>query len=354
MQTAGRRQRVGVLGAGIIGLSTAVHILEKTQAEYGQGASAVEVTIIADRFSPHTTSDGSGGFWEPYQLCDTPVEKIRKWSEVTWLHMLELSTSPVAKEVATQLVSGYTLYTDGLPEHPFWKDTVLGFRDLTPEELKLFPFARWGFFNTTVQMDVKYYMNWLMRRFKERGGKVEFRTIKCLDEVKDQFDVIVNCFGVRAGQLVNDSKVMPLRGQLYRVKAPWIKHFYFVFSKEKPATHIFPLGDLVVVGGVVQEGNWNENVDRADSQDIWNRVTEFFPFIQNADVVNQWAGLRPGRTEVRLEAEVIAASDGKQIPVIHNYGHGGSGVTLHWGCAEDASALVLKHLKPLQTASSKL
>lgn len=77
MQTAGRRQRVGVLGAGIIGLSTAVHILEKTQAEYGQGASAVEVTIIADRFSPHTTSDGSGGFWEPYQLCDTPVEKIR-------------------------------------------------------------------------------------------------------------------------------------------------------------------------------------------------------------------------------------------------------------------------------------
>lgn len=40
----------------------------------------------------------------------------RKWSEVTWLHMLELSTSPVAKEVATQLVSGYTLYTDGLPE----------------------------------------------------------------------------------------------------------------------------------------------------------------------------------------------------------------------------------------------
>lgn len=42
----------------------------------------------------------------------------------------------------------------------------------------------------------------------------------------------------------------------------------------------FDRGDLVVVGGVVQEGNWNENVDRADSQDIWNRVTEFFPFIQ--------------------------------------------------------------------------
>lgn len=37
--------------------------------------------------------------------------------------------------------------------------------------------------------------------------------------------------------------------------------------------------------------------------------------LQNADVANQWAGLRPGRTEVRLEAEVIAASDGKQIPV---------------------------------------
>jgi D-amino-acid oxidase len=27
-------------------------------------------------------------------------------------------------------------------------------------------------------------------------------------------------------------------------------------------------------------------------------------------------------------------------PRVHNYGHGGSGVTLSWGCAEDTLALV--------------
>ena len=37
-----------------------------------------------------------------------------------------------------------------------------------------------------------------------------------------------------------------------------------------------------------------------------------------------------GRTEVRLDKEIISDKI-----VIHNYGHGGSGVTLSWGCAEE-------------------
>jgi D-amino-acid oxidase len=39
--------------------------------------------------------------------------------------------------------------------------------------------------------------------------------------------------------------------------------------------------------------------------------------------------LRPGRPSVRLEAEWIGDS-----LVVHNYGHGGAGVTLSWGCAD--------------------
>ena len=52
--------------------------------------------------------------------------------------------------------------------------------------------------------------------------------------------------------------------------------------------------------------------------------------IINAEIIEDIVGLRPGRTEVRLEKELISGKT-----VIHNYGHGGSGVTLSWGCAEE-------------------
>ena len=61
--------KVCVIGAGVIGLSSALRIIEQHPE--------VEVTVIADKFSPATTTDVSGGFWEPHLLGDTPQEKIR-------------------------------------------------------------------------------------------------------------------------------------------------------------------------------------------------------------------------------------------------------------------------------------
>lgn len=69
------KTRVCVLGAGVIGLSTALRIQEES-SDWGD-SPGVEVTLVADRFSPDTTSDGSGGFWEPYKLGNTPLACIR-------------------------------------------------------------------------------------------------------------------------------------------------------------------------------------------------------------------------------------------------------------------------------------
>lgn len=60
------------------------------------------------------------------------------------------------------------------------------------------------------------------------------------------------------------------------------------------------------------------------------------PGLKNVPTLFQWVGLRPGRPQVRLEPEVLP--NGKVI--IHNYGHGGCGVTVAWGCAEDVVELV--------------
>jgi D-amino-acid oxidase len=62
-----------------------------------------------------------------------------------------------------------------------------------------------------------------------------------------------------------------------------------------------------------------------------------FPSLRGARVVAQRVGLRPVRPSVRLEAEALP---GGRV-LWHNYGHGGAGVTLSWGCAAELTSAVL-------------
>ncbi|HEY2792992.1 MAG TPA: FAD-dependent oxidoreductase, partial [Micromonosporaceae bacterium] len=63
------------------------------------------------------------------------------------------------------------------------------------------------------------------------------------------------------------------------------------------------------------------------------RCAAIDPRLASARVLEHRVGLRPSRPSVRLEA---VAQNGRTV--IHNYGHGGSGVTLSWGCADDVVA----------------
>lgn len=65
--------------------------------------------------------------------------------------------------------------------------------------------------------------------------------------------------------------------------------------------------------------------------------------MQGAEVLSAWAGLRPARQSgVRLEVEQLPG--GRLL--VHNYGHGGSGHTLHWGCAGHVAELIAAQLSP--------
>lgn len=62
-------RKVAVVGGGIIGVSSALRVIETVPR--------VEVTIIADKFSPNTTGDGSAGFWSPYLIGNTPPSSVK-------------------------------------------------------------------------------------------------------------------------------------------------------------------------------------------------------------------------------------------------------------------------------------
>ncbi|KAL3873795.1 hypothetical protein ACJMK2_036880 [Sinanodonta woodiana] len=341
-----KKQQICVIGAGVMGLSSALHIQDVCPES--------DVTIIADKLSPNTTSDVSGGFWMPHLVGSTPPEKIRSWSQATWDHMTALAHSKEASELGACLVSGYLLSPVKLDLPLYW-DQVLGFRDVNQEEMAKFPGVKFGFFFTTVMIEVRCYLPWLMKRFKEKGGKVQQRRISSLNELSGQYDIVVNCPGVEARQLVGDKSVESVRGQIIRVKAPWLKTFLMVTNKNPDFldAYVFPGARKVVLGGIEQVGDWDLHHRDVDREYLWKTCTTLLPCLQNSEIVKDWTGLRPVRTSVRLEVEYIPLDD-RSMTVVHCYGHGGSGVTLHWGCAKEVADLVKRELNQRRRNLSKL
>ena len=57
-----------------------------------------------------------------------------------------------------------------------------------------------------------------MKKFKLNGGKVLQHKVKSLQELcGQQYNVVINCSGVQAHNLVDDNSVCPVRGQVIRV-----------------------------------------------------------------------------------------------------------------------------------------
>ena len=81
-------------------------------------------------------------------------------------------------------------------------------------------------------------------------------------------------------------------------------------------------------------GDWELGIRDEDNDLILEKVQAIWPDLDRDRIVGGAVGLRPSRTEVRLEEERIGG-----VRVIHNYGHGGAGVTLSWGCADEVVSI---------------
>jgi D-amino-acid oxidase len=170
------------------------------------------------------------------------------------------------------------------------------------------------------------YLGYLRRRAEAAGVTITRGRIGSLDGV--DAPVVVNCTGVGARELAADPSLVPVRGQVVIVANPGVTEFFV--SEADPPVYWFPQGDRLLLGGTAQTGDENTAPDPATAAAIVARCAEVDKRIAAAPVLEHRVGLRPTRPTVRLER------DGR---VIHNYGHGGAGVTLSWGCAREVVAL---------------
>src|SRR5262249_21916049 len=140
---------------------------------------------------------------------------------------------------------------------------------------------------------------------------------------------------------VPDPSLTPVRGQIVVAANPGVTRF-FVGNGEDPddLTYLFPHGDTIVLGGTQEHGRADREPDPGTAERILAAWAEGEPPLAGASVLDHRAGLRPARPRVRLETEVM--SDGRRL--VHNYGHGGAGVSLSWGCAQDTAKLAIAAL----------
>lgn len=354
-----------VVGGGVIGLTSAVVLAERGH----------RVRVVSRDTADETTSAVAGALCWPYRI--EPRHRVLDWSIRTFGRLSELALRP--EETGVRMVAGTmgdasagaggtAPAANGEPPVDPWLDTMPGLRAATPSELP--PGYSTGWRARTPLLDMPVHLRYLERRLTAAGGVIERRAVASLaealsEELSEELAeglaerlsgglaerlpeaptpggrtrTVVNCSGLGARELVPDPSVRPVRGQLVIVENPGIKEWFVAADgAAEETTYLLPQPYGVVLGGTARPGAWSREPDPEVSARIVRRCARVDPRLARAKVLREKVGLRPWRPSVRLESERLP--DGTLC--VHNYGHGGAGVTVAWGCAEEV-ARALEH-----------
>ncbi len=281
-----------------------------------------------------TTSYLAAAVWFPTHVG--PPDRVAAWGRDTYDVLAEQAETGVPGVVMRESLA---LYREP-PGEPGWVTSVRHVRPATAVELPA-GYA-YGLRFAVPLVEMPQYLPWLVEQLRERGGALRTQRVGSLRELvdgDDAVDAVVNCSGLAARSLVGDLSVYPVRGQIVRVTNPGLS--LSVRDEHHPGgrAYVHPRAQDCILGGTLQENSWDTRVDLATAQQIIDRCQDLVPELTDASVIEHLVGLRPGRPTVRLEE---APLDSARARVIHNYGHGGAGITLSWGCAHDVTDLLLE------------
>jgi D-amino-acid oxidase len=333
-----------VVGAGVIGLTTAICLAE----------SGLRVAIRTAAPPGASASAAAGAVWGP--VMAGPAGRVREWARTSLPILRELEGDPAA---GIRSLTGREL-SRVQEDPPDWIDLLDDVQLCRGSELPPGFVSGWRYIAPLVCMPV--YLEYLRARFARAGGRLDVNPVTSLAEVTkggngaggsgeaakaagaggtgeagEAPPVVVNCSGVAARYLVPDPAVTAVRGQVIVIANPGIEEFYIDHSPAPPdLIYLFPHETTVVLGGIVAADDWGTIPRPEVAARILRDCAAVDPRVLGAEVLAHRVGLRPVRPEVRLEAEPL---DGGRV-LWHNYGHGGGGVSLSWGCALEITAAV--------------
>ncbi len=308
-----------VVGAGVSGLTSAVCLAE----------AGFPVTVWTAAMPRHTTSAVAGAVWGPRPL--EPAAKTPGWTERSLREFRELAKDPGSGVRMAPALSVGDRTEDGAP--PAGMELL---PDLRPADAADIPEGfDAGFVATMPMIDMPRYLDYLTERLAAAGGDIELHPVRSLAEVADVAPIVVNCAGLGARELAGDDTVWPRFGQHVVLTNPGLDRLFMDRTGGPEWVCYFPHPRRVVCGGIGIPGRWDTTPEPEVTERILRRCRRIQPRLAEASVIETITGLRPERPSVRVEAEPIG-----RARCVHNYGHGGDGVTLSWGCAREVVRLV--------------
>jgi len=311
-------REVLVIGGGVAGLTAAIVLAE----------AGYVVQVAARELGEGTTSAVAAAFWYPYHAY--PEDQVTRLAAVSLGRFSALAgAEPGAGVLRLEALEVFPAPVAA----PAWSSAAEDFQAVDPSALPAG--FRGGYRFRTAVIETSIYLEWLRTRALARGVTIVHRTLASLDEALAACPQVINCAGLGARELAADPSLHAVRGQIVRVDNPGLERVMIDEHSGPAITYIVPRSRDVVLGGTSEAHQEDRSPDPEHTRQILARCVALEPRLAGARVRSVAVGLRPARPSLRLEAET--RNNGL---VVHNYGHGGAGVTLSWGCAEAVLALL--------------
>jgi len=249
----GHRGPVAVIGAGVIGLTTARLVQE----------AGFPVTIYAAALPPETTSNIAGGQWHPYghfSASAVTPEWRRQFlaaADYSWRRFQIM----VGDDYGIRWLPTYSERSE--PERALIETFPPVNRMLSPAEHP-FPVETLSRYDT-LYVETGRFLRQLLRDVQIAGGRIEVRRFASPADIAALPERLAfNCTGLGARDLFGDTELTPARGQLVILLPQPEVQYAFTGS----AGYMFPRADGIILGGTFERGNWSLEPDAATSERI--------------------------------------------------------------------------------------
>ncbi|MEJ2273303.1 MAG: FAD-dependent oxidoreductase [Woeseiaceae bacterium] len=267
-----RPEPVAVIGSGIMGLCTA-RLLQD---------AGWPVTIYTRDVYRHTTSNVAAGEWGPFSTHDRSQVDAAFLARLDWAARVShhAYTNLTGAKYGIRWLEAYHLFHSppGEPRRESYADLFAYQGDLAPGE---HPFGnRYARRMVTMQIDPGTLLRQLTADFQLAGGGLVIRDFEDREAVLSlRENVVFNCTGLGAAALFEDAGLIPAKGQLvYLPPDPAVDYMTFGGGPTRATgfLHMFPRGDVLLLGGIFKRGDWSRDVDPKETERMVRGHRELF------------------------------------------------------------------------------